>query len=92
MVQVLLQIEECVVEYMCHPAALQISKSDFTCQETSSIVYITYTVHLFIGQANVCILHWHFYIWQTLLFKATFSKLMVEIFIVIYGLLTDMKL
>jgi len=56
MIQVLLQIEKCVVEYMCHPAALQISKSNFTCQETSPIVYITYTIHLFIGQAKfLCI-------------------------------------
>lgn len=30
MVQVFLQVEECVEEYVGHPAALQISESNFT--------------------------------------------------------------
>lgn len=51
MVQVLLQIEECVIEYMCHPAALQISKSNFTCQEMS-FVYITHTFIHWTGTFN----------------------------------------
>lgn len=31
-VQVLLQVEECVKEYVGHPAALQIPQGDFTCR------------------------------------------------------------
>lgn len=31
-VQVFLQVEECVEEYVGHPAALQIPQGDFTCR------------------------------------------------------------
>lgn len=38
MVQVLLQVEESVKEYMSHPAALQVSQRDLTCREIQKMI------------------------------------------------------
>lgn len=36
-VQVFLQVEECVEEYVGHPAALQIPQGDFTCRKNVGV-------------------------------------------------------